>query len=56
MSEVAKALDAFMQSDNSVLVIKGDWGVGKTFFWNKYYNENKNNLKKIAYSYVSLFG
>ncbi|EAV5712148.1 hypothetical protein E6P12_17695, partial [Salmonella enterica] len=56
MSEVAKALDAFMQSDNSVLVIKGDWGVGKTFFWNKYYNENKNNLKQIVYSYVSLFG
>lgn len=56
MSEVAKALDAFMQSDNSVLVIKGDWGVGKTFFWNKYYNENKSNLKQIVYSYVSLFG
>ncbi|NOJ99217.1 hypothetical protein HMI51_40755, partial [Corallococcus coralloides] len=56
MFEVENALDAFMKSDNSVLVIKGDWGGGKTFFWKKYYNDHKNHLKQIAYSYVSLFG
>ncbi|MEW9026802.1 P-loop NTPase fold protein [Salmonella enterica] len=56
MSKVLKALDAFLKSDNKVLVIKGDWGVGKTFFWNKYYENNINNLSQLAYSYVSLFG
>lgn len=55
MSKVLKALDAFLKSDNKVLVIKGDWGVGKTFFWNKYYENNINNLSQLAYSYVSLF-
>ncbi|EIP3949439.1 hypothetical protein LSB85_001206 [Salmonella enterica] len=56
MADIIKILDAFLQSDNKVLVIKGDWGVGKTFLWNKYYNENKNNLNQVAYSYISLFG
>ena len=41
-----------------VMSIKGAWGVGKTYAWNKYL-ANAKNLKKIAfkkYSYVSLFG
>ncbi|MFK5927480.1 MAG: hypothetical protein QM483_12680 [Desulfuromusa sp.] len=41
-----------------VVSIKGAWGVGKTYAWNKYL-VNAKNLKKIAlrkYSYVSLFG
>lgn len=41
-----------------VMSIKGAWGVGKTYAWNKYLgnakNQNKVALKK--YSYVSLFG
>lgn len=41
-----------------VLAIKGAWGVGKTFSWNKWLTEaaqsNSVNLKN--YSYVSLFG
>ncbi len=41
-----------------VMSIKGAWGVGKTYAWNKYLvnakNQNKIALKK--YSYVSLFG
>ena len=41
-----------------VMSIKGAWGVGKTYAWNKYLLQAKNQ-KKIAlrkYSYVSLFG
>ncbi|SDZ81989.1 hypothetical protein SAMN05660420_00469 [Desulfuromusa kysingii] len=41
-----------------VMSIKGAWGVGKTYAWNKYLVSAKNQ-KKIAlkkYSYVSLFG
>lgn len=41
-----------------VMSIKGAWGVGKTYAWNKYLQQAKNQ-KKIAlkkYSYVSLFG
>ena len=44
--------------DASVMAIKGDWGVGKTYCWNELLKEAKKNdkigLKK--YSYVSLFG
>ncbi|TMX50630.1 P-loop NTPase fold protein [Vibrio alginolyticus] len=41
-----------------VLVIKGDWGVGKTFTWKKFYEEiHQQNLIALEhYSYVSLFG
>jgi len=41
-----------------VMSIKGAWGVGKTYAWNKYLLQTKNQ-KKVAlkkYSYVSLFG
>lgn len=49
-----QSLDTFFAGDARVLVIKGAWGVGKTYFWDKYI-ENKK-LVQIAYSYVSLFG
>lgn len=54
--EMNKSLDAFFQSNNKVLIIKGDWGVGKTYYWNDYFNKNKSKLSQVAYSYVSLFG
>ena len=41
-----------------VMSIKGAWGVGKTYAWNKFLG-NAKNQNKIAlrrYSYVSLFG
>ena len=49
----------FLASESSeVMAIKGAWGVGKTYAWNTYLgnakNQNKIALKK--YSYVSLFG
>jgi hypothetical protein len=49
----------FLASETpEVISIKGAWGVGKTYAWNKYLLQAKNQ-KKIAlkkYSYVSLFG
>ena len=49
----------FLKTDTpEVLAIKGAWGVGKTYSWNKFLNE-ANSQKEISlerYSYVSLFG
>lgn len=36
-----------------VVSLKGPWGVGKTFFWNKY---TKSKDKSVKYITVSLFG
>lgn len=41
--------------EKRVLILKGKWGVGKTFAWKKYI-ELKTNLNELAVSYVSLFG
>lgn len=40
----------------SVLVIKGDWGVGKTHAWETVLQAEKSNVQFKKYSYVSLFG
>jgi len=49
----------FLENETpEVVVIKGAWGVGKTFAWKKYLSKAQKH-KKIAlnkYSYVSLFG
>ncbi len=44
--------------DVRVLVIKGKWGIGKTFAWNAWSKEaaNSNEISSTNYSYVSLFG
>lgn len=58
--EIVKSqIQEFLSNDKpEVLAIKGAWGVGKTYSWNKFLLEAKN-VKNIAlerYSYVSLFG
>lgn len=55
---ITKVLDDFLQSEDRVAVIKGEWGVGKTYFWNKYYDAKakRKEINEIAYSYISLFG
>ena len=43
--------------DPEVMVIRGEWGTGKTFTWKRLLNEsNKDSLSTKRYSYVSLFG
>lgn len=59
INHVKEVIDNFLLDENtSVLVLKGGWGVGKTFFWKKYIEHKiqKKELKHVAYSYLSLFG
>jgi hypothetical protein len=58
MDYLKKSLDVFFESNSGVIVLRGDWGVGKTFFWEEYIagRIQKKDLGQIAYSYVSLFG
>ncbi len=62
MKKITDTLDVFFKGKEQVLVIKGDWGCGKTFFWDKYIQnkieakEKTGKIDQIAYSYVSLFG
>lgn len=58
--EVIKSqIDKFLSNEiPEVMAIKGKWGIGKTYSWNKFLLEAKEN-SRIAfekYSYVSLFG
>ncbi len=47
----------FLESETpEVMAIKGKWGTGKTYSWNKLLKENKDKIKFEKYSYVSLFG
>ena len=58
--EIIKSqIDKFLSNETpEVMAIRGSWGIGKTYSWNKFLVEAKENsritLKK--YSYVSLFG
>jgi len=58
MLDFDRSFDAFFKGEASVAVIKGGWGVGKTYFWNRYIDRrvSEKNLSQIAYSYISLFG
>jgi hypothetical protein len=58
MKSIEKSLITFLKNDTyKVAILKGEWGVGKTYFWNNFLNENTSILKKFrAYSYVSIFG
>ncbi|TNE69293.1 hypothetical protein EP331_14555 [bacterium] len=65
LNQINKIVFNFLNSKTpEVLVIRGKWGVGKTFAWNYLLNEAKrytelewNKEKRLEnYSYVSLFG
>lgn len=56
MESIESFLNNFLVSDHRVAVIKGDWGVGKTHYWNSFYTKHSEGLDFNAYSYVSLFG
>jgi len=44
----------FDEYESFVISIKGDWGSGKTYFWNKFVENSLND--DVKYAYVSLFG
>lgn len=56
---IQRQIERFLASEvPEILVIKGGWGVGKTYAWNAYLHAAKNQrqLALPHYSYVSLFG
>ena len=56
---VRKQIKRFLATDvPEVMAIKGSWGVGKTYTWNKLLENAKENngIALKSYSYVSLFG
>jgi hypothetical protein len=57
MEDFEKNVVSFLKHDEKkVLVIKGRWGVGKTFRWNEIVESNSSSLDFSNYSYISLFG
>jgi hypothetical protein len=59
MVQANKIISSFISNPRSeVLAIKGKWGSGKTFTWNKLVKElaDQRKLSKPKYAYVSLFG
>jgi hypothetical protein len=59
MNDVSARIDGFLKHDRKrVLVLKGKWGVGKTFFWKRYIGKRREDLaaQPPRYAYVSLFG
>ncbi|MFJ4256730.1 P-loop NTPase fold protein [Pseudomonas monteilii] len=57
IAKVEKALFNFTASKSATaIVLKGEWGTGKTYFWNKFIKSNSRCFSRKNYSYVSLFG
>lgn len=62
MSQIDNITDALTRAlkseDPKVFSLSGNWGVGKTFFWRKYIEQEKiySQIYRKKYSYVSLFG
>ena len=45
------------KNEEVVISISGEWGIGKTYFWNNFIKQYKDNeLKDKQIAYVSLFG
>lgn len=60
MDTVSNELRKFLlQTEPEVLVLKGKWGVGKTYLWNQILSELRNDQSIVGYRwycYTSLFG
>ncbi|OLF36076.1 hypothetical protein BTW00_07300 [Psychrobacter sp. C 20.9] len=51
-----RLVDLIDEESSFAIALTGEWGIGKTRFWNDFYEENHINLGVNKYSYVSLFG
>lgn len=49
-------IDFSVNERNHAIILKGEWGGGKTHLWNQVINEKKEKFNNSYYSYVSLFG
>ncbi len=57
MDIIEKQLKEFINNkEPNVYALRGSWGVGKTFTWEKIINDADNYFAFEKYSYVSLFG
>lgn len=59
LAQIQSTVEEFLISEqNDMLLIKGGWGVGKTFFWRRVLEQSRrdNKVSKKSYAYVSLFG
>jgi hypothetical protein len=45
-----------IRADPFICLIKGQWGVGKTYFVKKFIRDNRDSIAKANFAYVSLFG
>lgn len=54
---VRSVVESFLRDpDPQVMSIKGSWGVGKTYAWNKLVEDNETLITPAHYCYISLFG
>ncbi|MCE9602324.1 MAG: hypothetical protein K8S21_08990 [Gemmatimonadetes bacterium] len=57
LAAVEKALTAFVHTtDGITLALKGPWGRGKTFYWDRFMRAQAAASPTQGYAYVSLFG
>ncbi|MBA4053559.1 MAG: hypothetical protein C0490_02500 [Marivirga sp.] len=57
VQQVRSALEMFISEPNSkAVVLKGEWGTGKTYLWNMLLKQKKESISRKKYAYVSLFG
>lgn len=57
VSKIKSALVEFVKGEKDrAIVLKGDWGTGKTHLWKQIVRESRDSFNKRNYSYVSLFG
>jgi len=57
VSKVKSALVDFVKGEKDrAIILKGDWGTGKTHLWKQVVLQSHDSFHKRNYSYVSLFG
>lgn len=57
VEQVRSALEKFISGQEAkAIVLKGDWGTGKTYLWDSVLKQKKEKISRRKYSYVSLFG
>lgn len=53
----SRLLDIFQLEEGFVVALNGEWGIGKTYFWDLFVKKNlAHKLEKKEVVYVSLFG
>ena len=50
-----KFIDLLRKESAICMVLNGKWGVGKTYFWQKFAERNSKKLNK-KFTYISIFG